>query len=211
MKIKSFVFSPFMENTFVIWDNSTMTGAVVDPGMYDVSEQKQFDDFIAESQINLKYIINTHCHIDHIFGVKYLQDKYQIEYWAPEGDIELIEMAEVQAGMFALDIDKPDKPNKLLKEESFFIANVKGEFIFTPGHTPGELCIYFPDEKICITGDVLFKEGIGRTDLWGGNYNTLMNSIKNKLLVLPEETIIYPGHGDSSTIGYEKKHNSFLN
>jgi glyoxylase-like metal-dependent hydrolase (beta-lactamase superfamily II) len=99
----------------------------------------------------------------------------------------------------------------LIDEElELTLGNSKIKFLFTPGHTPGEYCLYLEKEKICITGDVLFKEGIGRTDLWGGDYNTLINSIENKLLTLPDDVIIYPGHGDSSTIGYEKQYNPFL-
>ena len=113
--------------------------------------------------------------------------------------------------MFNITLEKPPLPDKLITEETkLFLGNSEMKFLFTPGHTPGEYCIYFEQEKICITGDVLFNDGIGRTDLWGGNYDTLINSIETKLLTLPDDVIIYPGHGEPSNIGFEKQHNSFL-
>jgi glyoxylase-like metal-dependent hydrolase (beta-lactamase superfamily II) len=113
--------------------------------------------------------------------------------------------------MFDISLDKPPKPDELITEKSeLSIGKSKMKFLFTPGHTPGEFCIYLDNEKICITGDVLFKESIGRTDLWGGDYDTLINSIQTKLLTLPDDVVIYPGHGESSTIGYEKQNNPFI-
>jgi glyoxylase-like metal-dependent hydrolase (beta-lactamase superfamily II) len=114
--------------------------------------------------------------------------------------------------MFSLSIEQPPLPDKIINEQTeLYLGKSRLNFLFTPGHTPGEVCIYLKDEKICITGDVLFKEGIGRTDLWGGDYDTLINSIHLKLLSLPDETKIYPGHGEKSTIGDEKINNPFLN
>lgn len=211
LKLKKFVFSPFMENTYVIWDEETKEGAVIDPGCHDTSEQIELSNFIKENNIKIKYLINTHCHIDHIFGNAFVKRNYKVEFLAPEEDLFLIDNALQQAEMFMVKMESSPKPDKFLYDGcSINLGKINNEFLFTPGHTPGEYSIYFPDDKICITGDVLFKEGIGRTDLWGGDYNTLIASIQNRLFTLPDDVTIYPGHGDESTIGHEKKHNPFL-
>ena len=210
--VKVFTFNLFAENTFVIWDDETKEAALVDPGNSTKEENKIFTDFISSQNLIIKYLINTHCHIDHILGCSFVKKEYNPLYYAPEKDLLLLDNAHQQAQMFDIKFDKPPKPDQLISEESeLSLGKSKLKFLFTPGHTPGEYCLYFEKEKICITGDVLFKEGIGRTDLWGGDYNTLINSIENKLLTLHDEVIIYPGHGDSSTIGYEKQYNPFLN
>jgi hydroxyacylglutathione hydrolase len=211
VQVKAFTFNLFAENTFIIWDDETNDAAVVDPGISTVKEQKIITDFISFKKITIKYLINTHCHIDHILGCSFIKKKYNSIYYAPEKDLPLLENAQKQAQMFDIIFEEPPKPDKLISEETeLSLGNSKIKFLFTPGHTPGEYCLYLEKEKICITGDVLFKEGIGRTDLWGGDYNTLMSSIENKLLSLPDDVKIYPGHGEVSTIGYEKQYNPFL-
>jgi len=211
IKIKKFVFNYFSENTFILWDDELKECAVIDPGISDSAEQNTFDEFVSSNKLIVKYLINTHCHIDHILGCSYVKTKYNTEYFAPEKDLVLLENARMQAAMFGLTVDDPPKPDNFITESlSLKLGGTKLEFLFTPGHTPGEYCIYLKNEKICITGDVLFREGIGRTDLWGGNYSLLIESIKQKLFSLPDEVTIYPGHGELSTIGYEKKYNPFL-
>jgi len=213
IKIKKFVFSPFAENTFVIWDDESKETMIVDPGCYESYEEKHLEEFISENSLLVKYLINTHCHIDHIFGCRFVKDKFNVPYYAPEKDIPLIQNYDKQIEFVDIKFSaKPPMPDNILSEETKLkLGNAEPVFLFTPGHTPGEHCIYFPEDKICITGDVLFQNSIGRTDLWGGDYNTLIQSIENKLLTLPEDTIIYPGHGEESTIGEEKKYNPFLN
>ena len=210
-KIKKFVFSPFSENTFVLWDEVNRDACVLDPGCSSEPEESELADFILDKKLNIKYLINTHCHIDHIFGNAFIKANYKPIYLAPEKDVFLLEKAEEQAELFGIAIKKSPAPDKFINEnENIKLGDYFGKFLFTPGHTPGEFCLYFETEKMCLTGDVLFKEGIGRTDLWGGNYNTLMQSINKKLLTLAEDVTIYPGHGEFSTIGYEKNNNSFL-
>ncbi len=211
IKIKKFIFSPFQENAYVIWNDSTKNAAVIDPGCLERREEKELSDFVERENLQIRYLFNTHCHIDHIFGNAFVKLKYDCVFYAPEKDLELLNNMQAQAGAFGVNVKLSPKPDKLITDE--FILDFEGveiQFLFTPGHTPGEFSIYLPEEKICFTGDVLFREGIGRTDLWGGNYAVLMDSIKNKLLTLPDETIILPGHGDESTIKYEKDHNPFL-
>lgn len=211
IKVRKFIFNPFSENTYVLWDNETKESAVIDPGCYTESEESELENFINTESLNVKYLINTHCHIDHIFGCEFVKRKFSPQYLIPELDTPFLDNAGTQAKMFGIDFSFSVKPDDFLDEsKSLFLHISELKFLFTPGHTKGEYCIYLPQENICITGDVLFYDSIGRTDLWGGDYETLINSINNKLLTLPDKTIIHPGHGDESTILREKKFNPFL-
>ena len=207
-----FTFNLFSENTFILWDDESRECAIVDPGCSDQSEEQKLSEFITDNNLSVKYLINTHCHIDHILGCEFVKSKFNPTYYAPELDIPLLQNAKMQASFVGMDFSISILPDDYLTEDKkIYIGKSELSFIFTPGHTPGEFCIYIPSIKSCITGDVLFFDSIGRTDLWGGNYDVLIKSINDKLLSLPEETIIYPGHGESSTIGREKKLNPFLN
>ena len=211
LKIKIFTFNLFSENTFVLWDDETQETAIIDPGTSSNEEENILSNFVSDEKLRVKYLINTHCHIDHILGCKYVKEKYKPIYFAPEKDLPLLEHAQQQALMFNISPENPPKPDEFITEQlELFLGKVKMNFLFTPGHTPGEFCIYFEKEKICIVGDVLFNESIGRTDLWGGDYDTLLKSIETKLLTLPDDVVIYSGHGESSTIGNEKQNNPFL-
>ncbi|MHB1685831.1 MAG: MBL fold metallo-hydrolase [Ignavibacteriaceae bacterium] len=209
--VKKFVFNMFSENTFVIWDEESKECAMIDAGCSNKSEEDEIDSYVNEHNLNVRYLINTHCHIDHILGSKFVKEKYNPEYLIPEKDLPLLERADTQAAAFGLNVQTPPKPDRFIStEEKIFIGNSEIQFLSTPGHTPGEVCLYFAKEKFCITGDVLFQNSIGRTDLWGADYDMLINSIKTQLLTLPGDTLIYPGHGDSSNIGIEKMQNPFL-
>jgi len=211
VKVNVFTFNLFSENTIVLWDDETKEAAVIDPGTSSPDEETILSDFISSEKLKVKYLINTHCHIDHILGCEFVKEKFNPVYFIPKKDLPLLEHAQEQASMFDISLEKPPIPDELITEETeLFIGRSKMKFLFTPGHTPGEFCIYLENEKICITGDVLFNESIGRTDLWGGDYDTLINSIQTKLFTLPDNVIIYPGHGESSTIGYEKQNNPFM-
>lgn len=211
INIKKFVFSPFSENTYVVWDSITLDAAIIDPGCYEINEEKKLAEFIKSNNLLVKYLINTHCHIDHIFGNAFIVNKYKPEFLAPEEDIPLLKQAVMQGEVFGVEVKPSPEPDTFITEKTkISLGDTDFRFLFTPGHTPGEYSIYCADESVCFTGDVLFNLGIGRTDLWGGDYNTLIDSIKNKLFSLPEKTVIYPGHGDKSTIGFEKLNNPFL-
>ncbi len=211
IKIKKFIFSPFQENTYVFWNEKTKTAAIIDPGCLERREEEELAKFIEDEELQIRYLFNTHCHIDHIFGNAFVKLKYECVFYAPEKDLELLNNMEAQAGAFGVKVKLSPKPDKLITGEfELDFDGIPVKFLFTPGHTPGEFSIYLPTENICFTGDVLFREGIGRTDLWGGNYSVLMDSINNKLLTLPGETKILPGHGEESTIKYEKENNPFL-
>lgn len=212
MKIEKFIFSPFQENTFVVWDEETKETIVIDPGCLNTDEEIKLKSFIEENSLSVKYLLNTHGHLDHIFGNAFVKNTFNPIHYAPEKDLPLFERAREQAEGFGLSMKESPQPDKYIDESnSLFLGKTKFEFLFTPGHTPGEYCINIPSEKVCFTGDVLFRESIGRTDLWEGDFDTLVNSIKTKLFPLPDETVIYPGHGDKSTIGFEKSNNPFLN
>lgn len=211
IKIEKFVFSPFSENTYLVWDDETKETIIVDPGCSDEHEENILAEFILRNDLNITYLINTHCHIDHIFGCVFIKEKYNPLFLIPESDLPLLQNAEKQAEMFGLEIKTPPKPDQYLSEDLVLTLNQSEiKFIFTPGHTPGEFCLYLEKEKILISGDVLFKESIGRTDLWGGHYTTLIDSIQTKLLPLPDDVNVFPGHGEETTIGHEKKYNPFL-
>ena len=211
IKIKVFTFNLFAENTIILWEEESRDAAIVDPGNSNPEEDKILSEFVISENLNIKYLINTHCHIDHILGCKFVKEKFNPVYYAPENDIPLLEHASQQAEMFDIKMDATPKPDVLVSEETeLYLGSSKLNFLFTPGHTPGEVCIYLEREKICVTGDVLFNESIGRTDLWGGNYDQLIDSIQNKLLSLPDDVEIYPGHGSMSTIGHEKQNNPFI-
>lgn len=211
IKLQKFVFNPFGENTYILWEDQSKECMVLDPGCFNNSEENELDNFVSKNQLQVKYLINTHCHIDHILGNAYVKSKYNPEFLAPEEDIFLLNMMMEQAGYFGVKTKPSPLPDRYLKEElKLSLADNEIKLLFTPGHSPGGYCLYFPQSKICITGDVLFRESIGRTDLWGGDYDTLINSIQHKIISLPEDVIIYPGHDESSTIGYEKLHNPFL-
>ena len=212
IKLEKFTFNSFSENTYLIWDDETKEAIVVDPGCSDESEENILTEFISNNNLKVTYLINTHCHIDHIFGCNFIKEKYNPNFLIPEKDLPLLKNAAKQAEMFGIDIKTPSQPDKFITEDLTLKLNQSEiKFLFTPGHTPGEFCIYLNKEKILISGDVLFKESIGRTDLWGGNYDTLISSINTKLLVLPNDVKVFPGHGEETTIGYEKKNNPFLN
>jgi glyoxylase-like metal-dependent hydrolase (beta-lactamase superfamily II) len=211
VKVKKFVFNPFQENTFIVWDDLTRECAIIDPGCSDELEQNELAEFISSNILITKYLINTHCHLDHIWGCKFVKEKYQPLYLIPQDDLILLKNASMQAETFGIQFNEPPVPDDFISEKiKLTLGKSLINFLFTPGHTPGEFCLYFPEEKFCIVGDVIFKDSIGRTDLWGGDYRTLLDSIFSKLLTLGDDVMIYPGHGEKSTIGRERSNNPFL-
>ena len=211
LKIKIFVFNPFQENTYLLWDANTKEALVADPGISNEQEEIEFSGFITQQELKVKYLLNTHCHIDHIIGNSFVKEKYGCKFYAPQKDIPLLQQLPEQTEMFGLNRKDSPMPDEYLEKDLILtLGESKINMIFTPGHTPGEFCFYSKEDKICISGDVLFKEGIGRTDLWGGNYQTLISSIQEKLFILPDDVKVYPGHGEQTSIGHEKNNNPFL-
>ncbi|MGE5403109.1 MAG: MBL fold metallo-hydrolase [Ignavibacteriales bacterium] len=211
LKMHRFVFNAFAENTYIISDEESGEAIVVDPGCSNTKEKEQLDIFIRSGKLTLKALVNTHCHIDHILGNAYIKGKYNTQFMAPEEDLFMLDLMLKEAGNMGFRMEKSPRPDVFITEDlDFKLGNYDVKFLFTPGHSPGGYCIYFPSARFCITGDVLFRQGIGRTDLWGGSYDDLISSIETKLFTLPDDTLIFPGHGEESTIGFEKTSNPFL-
>lgn len=211
LKIKQFVFNDFAECTYVIVDEETSEAIVVDPGMASPQDIKRFDDFIIQNDIKITQIVNTHLHMDHCYGANYVKSKYKVKLAANEGDASLGMNLATQARMFGMDaavdpvvIDVPLHDGDTIKVGSDFL-----DVIGTPGHSKGGICLYSPSGKFLIAGDTLFKGSIGRTDFPEGNHEQLVESVNNKLLTLPPETLVLSGHGPATTIGEEKSHNPF--
>lgn len=213
MKVKRFEFNMFGESTYVAYDEATKVAAIIDPGMMNNSECKQLDDYIATNSLKVAMLIATHIHIDHVLGVEYVEKKYGVGLSASSDDSFLADRVAEQARMFHLPISVSERvtvKNQLSDEGKLPLGNDDFEVINVPGHSPGSIALYSKKSGIVFTGDALFQGSIGRTDLPGGNYSTLIRSITDRLLTLPDQTVVYPGHGPSTTIGNEKKFNPYL-
>jgi hydroxyacylglutathione hydrolase len=210
IKIKTFVFNVFQENTYILHDE-TCECVVVDPGVSTNIEKTEFDNYIVSNKLKPIAIVNTHCHIDHILGCKFLKEKYNIPFYTHEKEIILVEKAREYGVFFNIEIEDPPKPDKFLKDGDAFLFGNSVLFIsHVPGHSPGSICLYSEIDKFILTGDVLFEGSIGRTDLPGSDPKVLINNIKTKLLTLPRDVIVFPGHGPYTTIGQEHDTNPFL-
>lgn len=212
MKIKQIPNNPFQENTYVVWDEATMEAAIVDCGALFPQEEERIDVFVNDNNLKIKYILNTHLHLDHCFGNAWAAERYGVLPMAHEDDETLLARMGEQARMFGLPFEvRTEKLGGYLKDGDVLkLGDNEIKVIHTPGHSRGGLCFYIPAEGWLVSGDSLFEGSIGRTDLEGGSYATLIKSITERLLILPEETVVYPGHGAYTTIGEEKKSNPFL-
>jgi glyoxylase-like metal-dependent hydrolase (beta-lactamase superfamily II) len=210
IQVKSFVFNEFQENTYVIWDQS-LACAIIDPGCSNIEERNQLRDFISVNQLKPSLLLNTHCHIDHILGNEFVYNTYQLPLHLHEGELFTYKDTDRWAAMFGL--PKFTVPEKLVFLQA---GNVIGfgssqlEILSTPGHSIASLSFYHAASHQLFAGDVLFKDSIGRTDLPGGNFDVLAKSIREQIYTLPNETIVYSGHGPATSVGYEKVNNSFV-
>jgi len=208
--IKQFVFNPFQENTYVLYQPQG-EAIVVDAGCSTESEFQELLDFVHSQNLTVKCLINTHCHIDHILGIDKLKKQFGVKAFAHIDDFPLLQMAPAHAMMFWLYLETVPAIDETLSHGDMIELNGDSiKVIHTPGHSRGGLCFYAEQERFILTGDTLFNLSIGRTDLAGGNYETLIKSIREQLMVLPDDVIVYPGHGNSTTIGIEKASNPFL-
>jgi hydroxyacylglutathione hydrolase len=208
--IKFFIFNAFQENTFVLYDE-TGEALIIDAGCQTTDEINNLTDFVKNYNLKIVEILSTHGHIDHILGNRFLKNNYKIPYRAHEGDLFLIENAIEHGAIFGLEIEKPPLPDQYLSDnEQIHFGNSRLEVIHLPGHSPGGVGFYCKDQNFIVVGDVLFSGSIGRTDLPGGDFDQLINSIQSRLIELPENTIVYPGHGPHTTVGEEKRTNPFL-
>ncbi len=209
LHVQGFTFNPFQENTYLIF-NEKGECWIVDPGMFNVAEEQVLFDFIAKNNLNPQQIINTHGHIDHVFGIDSVKQKYNIEFGIHQDDEPIVRNAANSAAMFGLPSLISPKPDFWITAGTMMLGEDEIQIKFVPGHSPGSVAFYYPDGKWVIGGDVLFQRSIGRTDLPGGNMDTLLNSIRKELFTLPADTIVMSGHGNPTTIGEEIKSNPFL-
>ncbi len=211
IQIQSFVFSPFAENTYVLYDE-TREALIIDPGCYEAHEFRELTDFIKENNLTPTGIANTHAHIDHVLGVAQLKRTYKISFALHQLDEPLLRAVKTYAPNYGFPrFDEPTVERWLKEGETVTFGNSSLRIVFVPGHAPGHVAFVHDEQKFVIGGDVLFRQSIGRTDLPGGDMGTLLNSIRTQLFTLPDDYTVYAGHMQPTTIGYEKKHNPFLN
>jgi hydroxyacylglutathione hydrolase len=203
VKIFTFVFNLVQENTYVIWDQ-TGECAIVDAGCYTQKEFDKLDGFLKSKNLKPVKLINTHGHFDHIFGIQQCRKAYDLSWEAHYGDNAWIDGVQAKAALFGIPVQPVELPEVELNDgDTVQFGNSTLKVLHVPGHSPGSICFYEEQSKIVITGDVLFNGSIGRTDLPGGEHNTLIEGIRSKLLVLPDDVVVYPGHGPATTIGDE--------
>jgi glyoxylase-like metal-dependent hydrolase (beta-lactamase superfamily II) len=210
MKIFKFVFSPIEVNTYILADDSGDC-AIIDCGCYDRQEFKRLEDFIKDKNINPVLLLNTHCHLDHIFGNKFVLERYGLRTFSSELDELNRKNASQHARLFGLTMENPPEPAQFISDNQIVsFGTTELVALHVPGHTTGSLAFHCEKDDCVFTGDALFAGSIGRTDLDGGNYETLIESIKCRLFVLPPSTVVYPGHGNETTIEREMKTNPFF-
>ena len=211
IEIISFTFNPFQENTYILYDE-TKECVIIDPGCYTPEEKKEMTEKISSLGLKPIRLINTHCHLDHIFGNKYIADTYKLQLEIHQKEIPVLESAPSVGEAYGVPFETSPKASLFFEEgDTITFGNSSLDILFTPGHSPGSVCFYSKDEAFAIAGDALFLQSIGRTDLPGGDHETLLNSIRTKLFPLDDQTKIYPGHGPMTSVGFEKQNNPFLN
>jgi glyoxylase-like metal-dependent hydrolase (beta-lactamase superfamily II) len=209
--IQRFTFNAFQENTYVLSDH-TKACVVIDPGCYEKSEEQALDNYIKTNALQVKYLLNTHGHVDHVLGNAFVKHTYKVSLYIHPQDEATLRSVQVYAPSYGFVHYQALAPDHFLNEgDKVSFGTSTLEIIFVPGHAPGHIAFYNKEEKFCIGGDVLFQRSIGRTDLPGGNYTTLIKSIRTKFFPLGDDMVVYPGHGESTTVGEERKYNPFLN
>jgi hydroxyacylglutathione hydrolase len=210
VQIQTFVFNPFSENTYLLSDE-TGEAIIIDPGCYDQAEYKELTDYIAANNLTPVKIVNTHAHIDHVLGIAALKRKYNIPFYLHRLDEPVLKAVKSYASNYGFAVfDEPEIDHYLVEGESVTFGNTTLKILFVPGHAPGHVAFVNDEQKFVIGGDVLFHLSIGRTDLPGGDHATLLSSIRTQLFTLPDEYQVFAGHMQSTTIGFEKKHNPFF-
>lgn len=209
MNVQRFTFNPFQTNCFLC--ESEGEAVLVDPGCITAQERQLVDNFVAEKNLEVKHLLLTHAHIDHIFGCAHFSNRYEMGFQMHREDLPLLSHSEEQAQMFGVEIETPPEPSDFLEEEDVIeFGSVRLEVLHTPGHSPGSISFFDRDSKSVLSGDVLFAGSIGRTDLWRGSLPTLMRSIFDKLIPLGDEVVVRPGHGPDTHIRRERETNPFL-
>jgi hydroxyacylglutathione hydrolase len=210
LTVYHFEFSPIIENTYVLY-NETGECIIIDPGCYDEREESQLKSFITLHKLHPKLLLNTHCHLDHVFGNVFVHDTWKLDLHIHPLEKAVLDYAPEAGKRWNLPFSNYQGPiNYIRKGDLIRLGNDELAIIEAPGHSPGHICFYSEAQQFLIGGDVLFRKSIGRTDLPGGNHQQLLNSIRQQLFILPDAVRVYPGHRESTTIGYEKKNNPFL-
>jgi glyoxylase-like metal-dependent hydrolase (beta-lactamase superfamily II) len=210
LRIQVFAFSPIQENTYVLY-NEHKNAVIIDPGCYFSAEEETLKAFVDEKKLKVVKLINTHCHLDHVFGNKWVCKTYDLKPMIHKDEEQMLQLAPIAAERWGLPFDNYKGDVIFIEEgETIFLDEDELFVIAAPGHSPGHICLYCKKQNFLIGGDVLFYESIGRTDLPMCNHEDLIRNIKEKLFVLPDETIVHSGHGSSTTINHEKRHNPFV-
>ena len=211
LQIKSFEFSPIQENTYIL-HNEFKDCLIIDPGCYYDDEKDELFNYIVKMDFRPRMLLNTHCHLDHVFGNKFVAEKFDLRLQLHKNEKLVLDFAPKSGLMYNLPFDNYNGEFIFLKEgDTVVLGEDELKVIEAPGHSPGHICFYCAKQNFIISGDVLFNRSIGRTDLPGGDHEMLLKNIREKLFVLPDETKVYSGHGSMTTIGEEKKYNPFLN
>ncbi len=212
MKVSRFYFNMFPVNTYVLWDDISHECAIIDAGCYHAKEEETLARFIADNRLTVKYLLATHLHLDHCFGNAFVADTYGVELQASQAEAPVLQQMPEMCRAFGIPVRGKAQPiGKYLTEESVLhIGDEELKVIPVPGHSPGSLAFYAPQSGFVLSGDALFQSSIGRTDLPGGDFDQLITSLRTQLLTLPDETIVYPGHGPETEIGIERTENPFL-
>lgn len=210
LQIQSFAFNPFSENTYVVF-NEDKDAFIIDPGNFSEEETATLLKFISDNGLKVQNILLTHAHIDHVLGLQKVYDQYQVPVLIHPLEQEMLDRNPMDANRFGF-FFKPfaGKISYINENETVTLGNHEFKIIHVPGHSPGSIAFYNEAQKFMISGDVLFEGSIGRTDLYKGNHNQLITNIKTKLLVLHEETKVYNGHGNPTTIGFEKNYSPYF-
>ncbi|MCG9879202.1 MAG: MBL fold metallo-hydrolase [Bacteroidia bacterium] len=210
LQVKSFVFNDFQENTYIVWDQ-TKACAIIDPGSSNNSERNLLRSFIEENQLKPSLLLNTHCHIDHILGNLFVSEHYKLPLHMSEGELFTYKDTDRWAAMFGLPkFDIPENLVFIQAGETLTLGSSRLDILSTPGHSIASLSFYAASDNLVFCGDVIFKQSIGRTDLPGGNFEVLAKSIREQIYTLPEETLLYSGHGPVTRVGSEKNNNPFV-
>jgi hydroxyacylglutathione hydrolase len=212
LRIVSFTFNGFAENTYLLIDEATRATAIVDPGAYSRAEQQTLREYVAAHDLDVKFLLNTHAHIDHVLGNAFVLNTYPgIPFLLHAFDLPTLRAVATYAAPYGFAAYEPAEPTgELVAGQVIVLGESELSVRFAPGHAPGHVVFYDEASRQLVGGDVLFKSSIGRTDLPGGDHNTLLKSIKDELLTLPDATVVYPGHGPTTTIGAERRSNPFL-
>lgn len=209
IRVHDFTFNPFEEKTYVLFDE-TREAVIIDPGCYDREEQEELASFIAAEKLTVKLLLNTHCHIDHVLGNFFVKQRYEVPLLINSVEVPVLRSVKSYAPNYGFPGYQEVLPDSLLAEGTpVKFGQSQLDVLFLPGHSPGHVGFFAPEQRLLIAGDVLFYHSIGRTDLPGGNTDTLLKSIHQKLFQLPDDVVVYPGHGPTTTLGEEKVSNPF--